>query len=408
MENFEIAIIIEMLVIILILVVWPILNKFIIKKISNNRKHFSIDDKRLEEIYKDMLKNADIEELESLIEKTIQHESNFRIKNDDKKFEEMYNNMLKNINIEELEFLRKKAIQYEKNITTDKTKFWPAFLIMMTLGLFTIGIAVIGNSMLGVILTYALVILAPLIYMNFIKKKNEIPSIDDITIYRDKYKEKIIPEFLKQFEEKIKYHPDEGIPREIYDMAKFEMYDTYESEDMMDIMLKNDCRAKMAEVLTTYISEGRKGRIYHNILFAGIFALIETPKKFKEELYVKQDEELTVRSITPKCEKIQLDSPEFEQYFDIYGTNKIVAMQLLTADIMQMFIDFRKDTGISFEFAIKNNRIFLRFEGGGLFEIPNLEKTLWDKDIMYRDYKILNFTFALTYKITKLIEETEY
>ena len=404
MENFEIAIIIETLVIILILVVWPILNKFIIKKFSNNRKHFSSDDKRLEEIYKNMLKNVDIEELESLIEKTIQHESNFRIKDDDKRFEEMYNNMLKNINIEELEELRKKAIQYEKEFNTikaykDKTGFWIAFLIMMTLGLFSIGIAVVGNPMLGGMLTYAIIILVPIIYNNIVKKRNKKPSINDITIYKDKYKEKIAPEFLKQFE---------GIPREIYDMAEFEMYDTYESEDMMDIMLKNDCRAKMAEVLTTYISEGRKGRIYHKILFAGIFALIETPKKFKEELYVKQDEELTVRSITPKCEKIQLDSPEFEQYFDIYGTNKIVAMQLLTADIMQMLIDFRKDTGIEFDFAIKNNRIFLRFEGGGLFEIPNLEKTLWDKDIMYRDYKILNFTFALTYKITKLIEETEY
>ena len=330
------------------------------------------------------------------------------LKIDDKKFEEMYNNMLKNINLEELESLRKKAIQYEKNITTDKTKFWPAFLIMMTLGLFTIGIAVIGNSMLGGMLTYAIVILVPLIYMNFIKKKNEIPSINDITIYRDKYKEKIIPEFLKQFEEKIKYYPAEKMPREIYDMAEFQTYDRYESEDMMDITLKNDCRAKIAEVYTEYKTRDSEGKIHFYPLFSGIFALIETPKKFKEELYVKQDKELTVRSITPKCEKIQLDSPEFEQYFDIYGTNKIVAMQLLTADIMQMLIDFRKDTGIRFDFAIKNNRIFLRFGGGGLFAIPNLEKTLWDKYIMYRNYKILNFTFELTYKITNLIKETDY
>ena len=330
------------------------------------------------------------------------------LKIDDKRFEEMYNNMLKNINIEELESLRKNAIQYEKNITTDKTKFWPAFLIMMTLGLFIIGIAVIGNSILGVILMYALVILVPAIYMRFRKKKNKIPSINDITIYRDKYKGKIIPEFLKQFEEKIKYYPAEGIPREIYDMAEFQTYDIYESEDMMDITLKNNCRSKMAGVYTAYATKDRDGHIFYNKLFNGIFALIETPKNFNEELYVKQDKELIMRSITPECEKIQLDSPEFEQYFDIYGTNKIVAMQLLTADIMQMLIDFRKDTGIRFDFAIKKNRIFLRFDGGYLFEIPNFRKILWDKNSMYENYKILDFTFALAYKITKLIEETDY
>ncbi len=335
----------------------------------------------------------------------------------DKRFENMHNSMLKNINIEEIDSLRNKLIKQIESIEKKEKK---KFKIILGTILSTMSIIILLASILMVLVDPLwgpiLIFIGSIMLVGYVKlcEKNKKSNADikrfedDIKNYKALYEKKVIPEFLRQFEEKIKYNRAETMPREIYDMAKFEMYDTYESEDMMDITLKNDCRAKMSEVLTLYTTKDRDGHVFYHMLFSGIFALIETPKKFKEELYVKQDKDLTVRSIIPECEKIQLDSSEFEQFFDIYGTNKIVAMQLLTADIMQMFIDFRKDTGISFEFAIKNNRIFLRFEGGGLFEIPNLEKTLWDKDIMYRDYKILDFTFELTYKITKLLEETEY
>ena len=335
----------------------------------------------------------------------------------DKRFENMYDSMLKNINTEEIDSLRKKLIkQIEIIERKEKNKYriiLGTIISTMSIIIFLASILMVSVAPLwGPILIFIGSIML-VGYVKLCEKSKKSNSYikrfeDDIKDYRALYEKKIIPEFLRQFEEKIKYNRAETMPREIYDMAKFEMYDTYKSEDMMDITLKNNCRAKMSEILTLYTTKDRDGHVFYNMLFSGIFALIETPKKFKEELYVKQDKDLAVRNIIPECEKIQLDSSEFEQYFDIYGTNKIVAMQLLTADIMQMLIDFRKDTGIKFDFAIKNNRIFLRFEGGGLFAIPNLEKTLWDKDIMYRDYKILNFTFELTYKITKLIEETEY
>ena len=332
------------------------------------------------------------------IKKNLKSKKNLKI--DDKRFEEMYNNMLENINMEELEELRNKAIRKnEKN----KNIFKIVGFVVIILALISFVLMLEQKFMVAIILVYTIII-GPIIFVILLGKKKK----SDITIYQDKYKEKVIPEFLRQFEEKIKYYPAEGMPMNIYNVAEIEKYDRYKSEDMMDIILKNDCRAKMAEVYTEYKTKDSEGKIHYHPLFRGIFALIETPKKFKEELYVKQDKELTIRSITPKCEKIQLDSPEFEQYFDIYGTNKIVTMQLLTADVMQMFIDFRKDTGIRFDFVIKKNRIFLRFFCGSIFEHPYLKESLLDKNLMYRNYKILDFTFDLTYKITKLIEETDY
>ena len=338
-------------------------------------------------------------------------------KNEYKRFEKIYNNMLKNINIEEIDSIRNKLIKQIVIIKTrEKRKFRKILVTIISAISIVILLASILMYVVAPVCGPIVIFLGSIVSVVYVKScekrktsKSDIKKCnDDTKIYTALYTEKIITEFLKQFEEKIKYYPAEKMPREIYDMAEFERYDEYFSGNIMNIMLKNNCRAKMTEVITSYITRDSEGFEFHNDIFSGIFALIETPKKFKEELYVKQDEELTERSIIPECEKIQLDSPEFEQYFDIYGTNKIVAMQLLTADIMQMFIDFRKDTGIKFEFVIKNNRIFLRFYGGKIFVIPDLEKSLWDKDLMYENYKILDFTLSLTYKITKLIEETEY
>ena len=62
--------------------------------------------------------------------------------------------------------------------------------------------------------------------------------------------------------------------------------------------------------------------------------------------------------------KIEMDSQEFEKYFDIYGENKIIAMQILTADVMNTMIEFREQSKIQYELTIKQDQIYIRFHTG--------------------------------------------
>lgn len=144
-------------------------------------------------------------------------------------------------------------------------------------------------------------------------------------------------------------------------------------------------------------------------------ARIELPKAFNTRLYLRRnrkDKNIISSTLTRKLSfddlRINLDSQEFEEYFDVYCTDKIIAMQLLTADIMQFLVNFQKDIGMDYEITINNNCVYIRFLSGETFERAKATKLLLDKNILYKYYKMLNFTFTLTYKLINLIKETEY
>lgn len=98
---------------------------------------------------------------------------------------------------------------------------------------------------------------------------------------------------------------------------------------------------------------------------------------------------------------------EFEKYFDVSATNKIIGMQLLTADVMEELIDFENRTNMKYDMVINNNSIYLRFHCGPMFEPQALKKGIIDKKDIQKYFYMLNFTYNLSDKIIKIINETE-
>jgi len=83
-------------------------------------------------------------------------------------------------------------------------------------------------------------------------------------------------------------------------------------------------------------------------------------------------------------------------------------MQLLTADIMQLLVNFQEEMDMEYELTIKNNCIYIRFMSGEMFETANVTKFSLDKNILYKYYRMLDFSITLTNKLINLIKETEY
>ena len=142
---------------------------------------------------------------------------------------------------------------------------------------------------------------------------------------------------------------------------------------------------------------------------------VETSKPFNASLYLRKDRKnknvlsRTFRSKLPFDNlRVELDSQEFEKIFDVYCSDKIIAMQLLTSDIMQLLINFQKEMNMEYEITIKNNQIYIRFMSGEMFEATNVTKFSLDKATIYKYYRMLDFTFTLTDKLIKLIKDTEY
>lgn len=326
--------------------------------------------------------------------------------NSEEKFEQIYSRIVEN-NAEELEYSRTGA----KNETI-RNGIIVTIVIMVGLALYSFLYKTFyPNDEIAHCIIFIYIVIAFLVYIKTKPKGNK----SKIAQYKDDFKTKVVKALLDSFEENISYSPYNGISSSSYIDAEFEKYDTYRSEDLMQGVLKNNCNFSMAEVLTEYETTDKDGDKHYHTLFCGMLSKVETPKPFNASLYLRKDRKdknILARAFRAKLPfdklRVELDSQEFEKMFDVYCSDKIIAMQLLTADIMQLLINFQEEMNMEYELTIKNNLIYIRFMSGEMFENANVMKFSLDKSTLYKYYRMLDFTFTLTDKLIKLIKDTEY
>lgn len=220
--------------------------------------------------------------------------------------------------------------------------------------------------------------------------------------YTTMFKNDIIKKFIKEYNENLEYEPNSGIDRLTYNKGEFESYDLFHSEDLITGTLEDGCKIRMSEVKTEDETTDSEGNTETNTVFHGLFAEVKLQKLIYTDMKVRKNS----ISIFNKKDKIEMDSSQFEKIFNVYSTDKIIAMQLLTSDVMQMLIEFKEKYKITPEFTITGNNLYIRFATGGVFEAQILKKAL-DYDTLFKYYNIINFTLGLTEKILKNIKETD-
>lgn len=228
------------------------------------------------------------------------------------------------------------------------------------------------------------------------------------------YGESVIKPLIEDFGNNINYYTDRGLNNKFYNEAEFEKYDRYSSKNLVIGNLKSGCEFNMSEICTKYKSTDSNGNTTYYILFSGLFFKINLPKKFNSLFYVRSDVKnkgflkfFKGRWPFDKL-RVELDSQEFEKYFDVYCSDKIIAMQLLTADVMQELINFRKDHNIEFELSMKNDCLYLRFKIKDVFNKVSLNDNFIDKEKLYRFYMIMEFVFRVNDMLINTIKDTEY
>lgn len=236
-----------------------------------------------------------------------------------------------------------------------------------------------------------------------------ISMIKQYNKYKLIYKEKIIKKFVHSYSDKLEYYPEQGISSRIYNNGEFERYyDRYHTEDLIKGEILENCKIIMAEVHTereetTTDSEGHTTTSYVT-LFHGLFAEIDIPKFLVFNLKIRRNAVLS--SVFKGKQKLEMDSSEFEKIFDVSTSDKIQSMRILTSDVMQMFIDFKNKNKLTPEITLKENKLYIRFATGDIFE-PSLIKQDMNYDKLKKYYDVINFTFNLAEQFAKNIIEFE-
>lgn len=220
--------------------------------------------------------------------------------------------------------------------------------------------------------------------------------------YNLMFKNQVVKTFVKEYCETLDYNPTMGMSKSIYNDAQFENYDVYSSEDLICGMLNGEYPINMAEIHTQTKTTDEEGHSTYSTIFYGLFAQIELSKMINANIQIRKNS----INFFDKRQKLEMDSAEFEKIYDLYTTDKIIAMQLFTSDIMQMLIDFKEENKIKPEITLQYNKLYVRFSTGNVFE-SKLMKKAYNYKVLYKYYNIINFTLNLVDKLAKNIKETE-
>lgn len=229
---------------------------------------------------------------------------------------------------------------------------------------------------------------------------------DSYVKYNKLYKEEIVEDLLKNFFDEVDYIPNKEMPENIYNECKqYERYDNYYSDDYMEGTIDNKYSIKMADVKTeeerTERNSNGKLESETYTLFSGLFATIYMKKSIKGELVIKENNTIL------KKERLEMDSEEFEKLFDVSASDKIKGMQLLTHDIMDLLITFRKQWNIPYDIVINNNIMYIRLHTGDMFESRYSNKKVIKEEITRKYYNTVDFIYSLTKEMIENVEQTQ-
>lgn len=225
----------------------------------------------------------------------------------------------------------------------------------------------------------------------------------------DKYNEKVTKKILNNFYDNVEFYPEKEMPEYIYEQVnEYEYYNIYLSDNYFEALINNKYSIQMAEVETeekvkVYNSQNEVEREDIIIKFNGLFAKVSMEKSINSEIKIMQDGKFYLEK-----NKLNMDSSEFEKYFDVKSSNSIIGMQILTSDVMEELVDFENKTKMKYDICINNNELYLRFHSGSFgVNIEDFKNDVLDKSIIRKYFYMINFTYNLSTKLIEVINNIE-
>lgn len=311
------------------------------------------------------------------------------LENAPEEFENLYNSLYEN-NIDILETRRKKIkrLIILQNIS----------LFFFILGIYAFDTVIISPIITLIILFIAMISL-PVAILLFLHNSTLQK------VYKNDYKINIINSFIQLLNCNLKYSPSATEADSIlhdYKLAIFDKQDFNSSyiDDYIEGYLDDSTFVKMCDINVQYITgEGKSKNIKD--LFQGMFALTNSNTDIKTYVRISRNQMMTSDKTY-----VELDNSEFEKHFDVFSPNKILAMQILTSDVMECLIDFHNKYHLDFEITIRDNFIYLRFFTGSMFE-PKIYGNSMDKQLLFTYFCISKFIIEVTQKINRTLKDLE-
>jgi len=303
-------------------------------------------------------------------------------------FGELYTRLY-NENIEELEALRAK----------NKKTYTILFIVIVII----IAIIFLMGRTILMLIPMLMPILIGIMVLCILKSAKKNGNANDYTRI---FKEKIITPLINNIFDNGTYEPEKGWS--MYDYQKGEYFDNidrYSSEDMITATVKGtdglENTIQFAEVHTERRTRDRDGHVHYYTEFYGLAGKMPLKKDIATKIYIKNN-----GRVWGGKNKVKMDMSEFERIFDVAAQDKILAVRVLTADVMTEMIELYKKFKYRFEIHIINNTIYMRLATSNMFE-PNVFKNSLDYKTVEKYYLVLQAMMDISTHIYDIINEIE-
>lgn len=299
-------------------------------------------------------------------------------------FSELYARLYSE-NFAELEELRKK----EKNITVGIISIFCAIVILSVIWRYFI--------ILGII--------ALIIYIVKIIKMDKMGR--NKKSYSQLFKEKIIGPIIENVFEGSKFDSKGGLSSHEYRKAGYkDSFDRYHSEDLILAPLSVNSEVvtsiMFAEVHTERESRDSDGDTTYVTVFSGLAGSFLISKDVGNNIYIRTNGRVSNWNKS----KVKMDMPEFEKIFDVESDDAILAMRILTADVMAEMIDLYKKYKYRFEINIVKNTVYMRLSTGSMFE-PGIFNSSMEYKQLEKYYLVLRAIMSIAAHIYDTVDKLE-
>ena len=227
--------------------------------------------------------------------------------------------------------------------------------------------------------------------------------------YTSLYKNKVVRDFIKTMNSNLNYSPECNqrlIMGNKYKAAGFDSKDfnIVKSDDYITGNLGYNSFLEMAE-LKLISDRGKEDEIsVRTLVFNGVFAYIKMDKDLKRFIQITRNKRIHMLNQTYRL--IEMDSQVFENYFDVYGDDKILTMRIITPELMDELVGFYEKYKIDFDICMQGNYIFMRFFSGQMFE-PTVFKNSMEKDYLFMYYCIFKLILDVVEKIYTAVDDID-
>jgi hypothetical protein len=197
-------------------------------------------------------------------------------------------------------------------------------------------------------------------------------------IYADKkkkftqhFKQTIISRIVQFINPGCQYQPQGFVSEHEYEASSLYRrdHDRYNGEDYFE-GLYNKTRFFCSELHTQYKTSNGKGQTSWHTIFKGLFFVADFNKHFQGRTYVWDNGNAEAStgffgrlfsSFSQSVEKVNLESPEFENEFDVFSTSQTESRYILSPSLMVRMVNLKQKMGCEMRCSFINTKMYITF-----------------------------------------------